>query len=436
LTAQWSGGSIEHVSEELVRVRERLRALGAEPVERLSQQQLQASLLAVQELTAMTAAYGAALAAELSLRGATDADGEPVETTAWLGGQLRTDRGHARALLRRGERLARLPRLAAALAAGRLTVEHADAITALLTLLPPDAHPDAEQILLGAALRGGTPRDMTLLLAQIRHRIHPDTTTDAAIARDLAQGLRMTPFGDGSYAVRGTLSPVAGAAVLATLRPHADPHGPDDRRSPARRLADALVHVCETHHDDPHRQPRRPEVVVLVPLATLHGQPDAPAGVLAETHYPLDDPTARALACTGDVRRLLHTVPSGPTGPHAGGPLWAGWQAGLTGVLPPRLAGPSAPLDLGRRHRLANRDQWLAILARDGGCAYPGCTAPPSWCDLHHLLEWLADTGPTDLDALALLCRRHHLHLHRNRQRLTRHPDGTYHLHTPATLAA
>jgi hypothetical protein len=52
-----------------------------------------------------------------------------------------------------------------------------------------------------------------------------------------------------------------------------------------------------------------------------------------------------------------------------------------------------------------------ALVARDGGCAFPGCDRKPRWCDAHHLKHW-EDDGPTDLDNGCLLCRRHHTLVH------------------------
>ena len=66
-----------------------------------------------------------------------------------------------------------------------------------------------------------------------------------------------------------------------------------------------------------------------------------------------------------------------------------------------------AILCLGRTQRLASRAQRRALAARDGGCCFPGCTRPASWCQVHHVISWL-DGGPTDLDNLVLLCGYHH----------------------------
>ena len=64
-------------------------------------------------------------------------------------------------------------------------------------------------------------------------------------------------------------------------------------------------------------------------------------------------------------------------------------------------------LDLGRTIRLAPPHLRLAIGLRDGGCAFPGCTAPIFHCDLHHIAPW-QDGGPTQPGNLVALCRVHH----------------------------
>jgi hypothetical protein len=93
------------------------------------------------------------------------------------------------------------------------------------------------------------------------------------------------------------------------------------------------------------------------------------------------------------------------------------------------------PTDLGRDQRLVSRAQRRLLRQRDGGCAFPGCDRPPSWCDAHHIIPWEIG-GPTNLDNLVLLCRRHHGYMHRREAWLCRintttrrpeffKPDGT-----------
>ncbi|WP_157439230.1 HNH endonuclease signature motif containing protein [Agreia sp. Leaf244] len=69
----------------------------------------------------------------------------------------------------------------------------------------------------------------------------------------------------------------------------------------------------------------------------------------------------------------------------------------------------------GKTKRLATRRQRRALAARDGGCVIPGCTAPPSRCQAHHVTPWVSEDYPpgrTDIDNLALLCPFHHATIH------------------------
>jgi Domain of unknown function (DUF222) len=59
------------------------------------------------------------------------------------------------------------------------------------------------------------------------------------------------------------------------------------------------------------------------------------------------------------------------------------------------------PLALGRTRRIASRGQTMALIAREGGCSFPGCDHPPQWYDRHHIIDWI-DGGPTDLDNMTL----------------------------------
>jgi hypothetical protein len=75
------------------------------------------------------------------------------------------------------------------------------------------------------------------------------------------------------------------------------------------------------------------------------------------------------------------------------------------------LSPTGAVLDLGRTVRLASPAQRRALTARDQGCVIPGCGAPPEWCDAHHVTPW-AVGGRTDIDAMVLVCQRHHTGIH------------------------
>ena len=83
--------------------------------------------------------------------------------------------------------------------------------------------------------------------------------------------------------------------------------------------------------------------------------------------------------------------------------------------------------------RTITRAQRNALIVRDGGCFFPGCDRPPSWCDGHHVIHWL-NHGPSELWNLTLLCPPPR----RARRRLTVDPrrpknprDGPARVHRP-----
>ena len=72
--------------------------------------------------------------------------------------------------------------------------------------------------------------------------------------------------------------------------------------------------------------------------------------------------------------------------------------------------------------RHASREQRRNLEFRDGRCCYPGCDAPASWCDAHHVRHH-HDDGETDVCNLALLCRRHHGVIHRTGWKMEANPE-------------
>ncbi|RLP73962.1 HNH endonuclease [Mycetocola manganoxydans] len=50
----------------------------------------------------------------------------------------------------------------------------------------------------------------------------------------------------------------------------------------------------------------------------------------------------------------------------------------------------------------------------------PGCDRPPSYTEAHHINEWAADGGRTDIADGILLCRHCHMLIHNNGWRISR----------------
>ena len=151
----------------------------------------------------------------------------------------------------------------------------------------------------------------------------------------------------------------------------------------------------------------KPQVTVTIDWDTLRGQATdlfnqhgAWTGGRLASGTPLHPETARRLACD-------------------------------CGLIPMVLGAASEPLDVGRTQRLVTPAIRRALEVRDGGCRFPGCDRPISWCDAHHLKHWVHD-GPTSLRNMILLCRRHHVMVHECGWAIHHnHDTGTVTAHDP-----
>ncbi|HEY0248293.1 MAG TPA: HNH endonuclease signature motif containing protein [Gryllotalpicola sp.] len=108
-------------------------------------------------------------------------------------------------------------------------------------------------------------------------------------------------------------------------------------------------------------------------------------------------------------------------------------QALCDGSFTPVLFDESGrAIDVGRRRRLFDRRQRVALAVRDGGCLWPGCTRPPGECEAHHINPWgrSAANRRSETKDGVLLCRYHHLSLHAHHGWIARE-GSVYWLHWP-----
>ncbi len=99
------------------------------------------------------------------------------------------------------------------------------------------------------------------------------------------------------------------------------------------------------------------------------------------------------------------------------------------GTIPVKFDSDGQLLNVGRARRLFTERQRIGMAVRDGGCRFPGCDRPPSWCEAHHIDQW-AHGGNTDAADGILLCRRHHLLVHNNQWQIGRN-GGDYFITPP-----
>ena len=407
--------------------------------------------------------------AALDARGAAGADQDQpaASTTGWLRRRLRLSASAASGAVRTARALFRGPLAATAqaLLAGELSPAHAQAVADGAHQLPGQVVAEAEPVLVEAA-RQLDPAQLRRLVAQLCLVADPDGADRQRDHRQERRGVWLSPTWDDMVAINGLLEREAGATVLAALEPLARPASADDPRTGSQRNADALAELCRRSLEGgwlPKAGGVRPQLLVTVDLDSLLGRSGGLGGDLGWVG-PLDPEACRRLACDGTVTRVLISRqpthahrPSGASADHdravahdpttdhgpatdldpgatdqsgTGNPssvqgLQARLRAAMT-VLPPTLGGaPRQPLEVGRSTRVVQPAQRAALTVRDGGCVFPGCDRPLSWCDAHHLHHWV-DGGPTDLSNLALVCRAHHRAVHEGGWRLIRGPDGRF----------
>jgi hypothetical protein len=138
----------------------------------------------------------------------------------------------------------------------------------------------------------------------------------------------------------------------------------------AESRADGIVVMADAvlRGDRPDRPPI--EVMVHIDASTLSGHGDD-AGIPAET--------SRRLLCDAGVVPILEDT-------------------------------AGTPLNVGRKTRIFSASIRRALVARDGGCRFPGCTNR-RYVDGHHIRHWV-DGGDTSLPNAILLCSAHHARVH------------------------
>jgi hypothetical protein len=255
--------------------------------------------------------------------------------------------------------------------------------------LDPEAVETAEQLLTDHAPVLG-PTDLKRFALRVVDAADPDgpEPVDDQLQQD-RRYLELKQRRDGMWQLRGKLTNTVGTQLNAILDPLAKPrtteldtdagtHKIADERPYGQRMHDALDEACGR----------------LLKSADQPSVGGIPASVIVTVG--IDDLLAKAgHAETSDGSQLS--------------PDQLLRIAEEAEIWPTIIDRNGVPLALGRTQRLASRGQTMALIARDGGCSFPGCTHPPSWCDRHHIVDWILG-GRTDLDKSRLPYAYHMTH--------------------------
>jgi hypothetical protein len=374
--------------------------VSAVPLSRLTEDELLATVREVERARRQLEAFEHRLVAEMEER---NLPGKYVmrSTAALLGGMLNLSPRdaaervrHARYLAPRvtvtGERLGPLlPVTADARARGLVSGGHVSVIIRTIgklpTTLPVEDISQAEVFLVQQAQQFD-PSVLAGIARRLLDTLDPDGRLQDEAYQQRHRHLSLQPAGDGMHRLTADLDPQTAALAMSVLHSLAAPKGdvegnPDsagerDERSSGQRLHDAFRAVLK--------------------LALRSGQLPRSGGVPATVLISMTAEqfqTGTGLAVTSFGQTL--TVDQA---------LRIADQASIAWVVHNSQGGI---LTYGTTQRLASPKQTLALIARDRGCAFPGCTSPPEWTERHHVRPW-REGGATDLDNLCLLCDYHH----------------------------
>jgi hypothetical protein len=146
-----------------------------------------------------------------------------------------------------------------------------------------------------------------------------------------------------------------------------------------------------------------PRVGVLVSYATLEN--------LADRARAAQDGTTLPGLAPGLTATTLATGPQFEDGVPVPRVLLD--KLACDGELNRIIFGPDSQiLDVGRAERIFTGPRRSAIIARGRHCRFPGCSAPPTISECHHVKHWSRDHGGTSVDNGILLCWFHHDRVH------------------------
>ncbi|GBF13502.1 HNH endonuclease [Rhodococcus sp. Br-6] len=322
----------------------------------------------------------------------------------WLAANTLLEVPAAARILALGRMLGRQPEIADAFNAGDISAEHAALIGKFCETpprgMPNEALDSCRKVLLDSAT-GPTATTMTVrtCISRLERIFESD---ELPPSEDTERNeFHASKTLNGRVAVKGDLDAVTGEMLLTALSALTKPRNPVDdpaeKRTPARQRADAFAEILRRYLDSgdaPTEGGERPHLSLHVNASDL---------ARSESAYewtPTDE--GSDLFGDNDIARLPHTGPLS---------IATARRIACDCHLTPIVMDDGVPLNLGRTSRTVSKKQRRALIARDHGCAFPGCGTPPAHCEGHHIKHW-ADGGPTDLDNLVLLCRYHHQLLH------------------------
>jgi hypothetical protein len=335
----------------------------------------------------------------------------------WLAWRLGWDLATAREKVRVARALGKLPAMDEALRAARLSYAKVRALTRVAT-------PENEAKLLDMALLA-TAAQLERLCRGYRGVLDQDS-----VPRPEERSVRQCLLPGGMVKLELVLEPDEADLILRAIE-----RAREVRTEQAAPIKQETIDTPSTP---------------VAPAAEVSSKPAQVVGVSAEACWPSRADGAVQLAesflagkpvtGTGGERfQVMVHVGQDALGPDG---AWAGTLEDGTRVSAETLrrvacdcslvatGGDGQALDVGRRARTIPPAIRRALMLRDRGCAFPGCTHT-RFLHGHHVKHWLHG-GETSLENLVMLCTVHHHLVHEGGWRVTGDAESVFGFHSPA----
>lgn len=369
--------------------------LGTAGLDDLSPAELPAVVATLRRIEGKCAALGIAVATRARRAG--------DDPSATLLGHGQVSGRQARQQAKRADTAQRMPELATALEAGRISPEHIDAVgragaelsgdeAALFDQLAPDLAEAATKLPVDTFARkvrtlvdeARADHGMTRLQ---QHRAR--SSIKMWLDRDGLGQMHITADAERFVMIQSAVEARAASLAAAAKR-----EGESVERG-SQLMLDALIDLLSGAQGSA----ARPLITVVVDQATVAEGPHEHTVCETDTGLSLPPQVVDRYLCDAVVRTVT-------------------------------VDDRGVPLDVGRRYRTATSAQWAALTGIYATCAWKHCDRPITWTQAHHIHEW-EEGGLTDLQNLVPLCSEHHHAVHDDGWRLVMRADRTLEIHRP-----
>jgi hypothetical protein len=284
-----------------------------------------------------------------------------------------------------------MPMTGKAWEAGHIGIDHAQVVANTIRGVDHDLALDMEGFMASHA-PALTVEELKTLAAELLATASPEQSDAEAAKKRASQHLSLSETLGGMWRLDGWLDPEAGlifANAIAAFTRKPDPDGDVMVESIGSRRAEALVQLAR--HATAHAESCNDEGGSRYDL------------VIGVSHQTLED--RLGVGGTPDGQRFT------------AGTLRR--MACDAGIIPAVYGNDSEVLDFGRKTRTIGNGLRHFIVARDGGCVFPGCDRPPSYTEVHHREHWIEHDGETNPENLEMLCTHHHHTVHEGGWQIT-----------------